>query len=263
MAGLERDPNALAALLRMQPQIPQQTDEEAQLSSMIPEEQLYQAQEAQADAGRARGGPYAVSSRDQLRESGMAELRKMFGIQQAKAQAAALPARVTGEYGMANRRLQNQGALDVANVNQTGAAARETGLNTRATQALGGMNERAALGQTGANERSAAGRASAERIAAANRTGRSDVAGANQAAITARKNPPGILDWLRGNKPAAAAPAASPDVAALLDPTNIQNNVAQIQAQHPGIPIEELISQGEVTFDSPEEEAATIAAYGR
>ena len=104
MATYERDPNALKALLGMQPQIPQYGEDDTALNDMISEEDLYQAQEKQADAGRARGGPYAVSSRESFRNSELANLKKMFGIQQAKNEASALPQRIAGEYGLARER---------------------------------------------------------------------------------------------------------------------------------------------------------------
>jgi hypothetical protein len=253
MAGLERDPNALATLLRMQPQIPQRSEEDYALESMIPEEQLFQAQEAAGRRGAESDGAYAIPSRESLQQSGVAELRKLFGIQNAKAQAAALPARVTGEYGMANRRLQNQGALDVANVNQQGAAARESGLNTRAT-----------AGNVAAGERAAAGRTSAEGIAAANRTGRMDVAreatgrtASTQRSIDARKPQGGLSSILKmfgyGQPDVAAAPA-SPRVSSALsqfkqDPTTANLSFEQLQAT------------GQLEGASPEEIAELQAAW--
>jgi hypothetical protein len=239
----------------MQPQIPQQTEEDYALQSMIPQEDLYQAQEAAGTRGAASGGAYAIPSRESLQQSGMAELRKLFGIQQAKAQAAALPARVTGEYGMANRKLQNQGALDVANVNQQGAAARETGLNTRATQALGGANERAAAGRTSAAE-----------IAAANRAGRMDVArettgrtAATQKSIDVRKNPPGMLSSLLkyltgGQTEAAAAPTVSPRVESALNQFKQDPSTANLS-------FEQLAASGQLEGASPEEIAELQAAW--
>lgn len=265
---LERDPNALATLLRGQTQIPRYTDEEEQLGSMIPEEQLFQAQEALGERGAASGGAYAIPSREALKQGGMAELRKLFGIKQAEGRAKAYPNQVAGEYGLQEARLK--GGFDVESARQKAiadAAQRQQAQEFQAAQQ--GRQQEFQGGQGELN------RAAIERNTAASIGGRENVANigagsraATQKSIDARKNPPGIWEAIFGGKdpattPKAVATPSNVDVSALLAPENIQANVSGIRQQYPGIPLQTLIAQGKLEFDSPEEEAATIAAFGQ
>jgi hypothetical protein len=258
MAGYERDPNALAALLRMQPQIPQHTEEDQTLESMIPQEQLFQAQEAAGRRGAESGGAYAIPSRESLQQSGVAELRKLFGIQNAKAQAAALPARVTGEYGMANRRLQNQGALDVANVNEQGRSA-DLASNRQFQQQQQERGQTFQAGQGVLNREALAGRAT--QAQGATRSNAEYNQGQTNLRAEAKK-PKGIGDfwnWLTssGNEPeaAAAAPTAtSPRVAAGIASLKQDPSTA-------GLTFEQIIQMGHGASLSPAELAELQAAW--
>jgi hypothetical protein len=256
MAGLERDPNALATLLRMQPQIPQHTEEDYALQSMIPQEQLFQAQEAAGQRGAESGGAYAIPSRESLQQSGMAELRKLFGIQQAKAQAAALPARVTGEYGMANRRLQNEGALNVANAGAEQRAA-DLASNRRFQQEQQTRGQEFQAGQGALNREALAGRAT--QAQGATRAGQEYVQGQTNARAEAKK-PFSLLQWL--SSLGSTSPAKVPAETA---PSRIAAGVAQLK-QDPStanLTFDELRQIGHGANLSPAELAEFQAAWAQ
>ena len=71
------------------------------------DEELMQEQEAIGQAGAARGGAYAIPSRESLRKAGQSNLRRLLRMEEAKA----LPARVAGEYGV--REAETKGQHDV------------------------------------------------------------------------------------------------------------------------------------------------------
>lgn len=262
--ALERDPNALATLLRGQYQPSRLTPEDEQLSSMIPEEQLFQAQEAIGQQGAESGGAYSIPSRQALQQSGIAELRKLFGIQQAAAQAKAYPNQVAGEYGLARERERSSGNVAAAKARAEAEAANRGAQN----QFLHGQQEREHAFRAGEGE---AGRSSVASQGALNRTGRMDVAregtrraAANQAAISERANPSGgAMDYIKslfgmGGAPAApTAPAAGGvDVGTAIDALRQHPQTANLTFQ-------QLMESGELEGATPDEMAQFQQMWGK
>ncbi len=248
MAFLERDPDALATLLRGQTQIPMQTEEEYQLEEMVPDELLLQAQEAIGQRGAATGKAYSVPSRQALKQSGIAELRKLFGLQQGEARAKAYPAQVAGEYGLQEARLK--GGFDVESAKQKAMA--DAAQYQRQQEALDKRQERQHTFQGGQGDLSreavAANTAALiggrQNVAETGVAGRAELAKAKETA----KNPPDkywgydpLMAWLYSeNKPNPAAELAQ-----------YKNS-----PQHSALPFEALLEQG-IVSGSPEE----IEAY--
>ena len=248
--ALERDPNALNILLGMQPQIPRHTDEEYQLQSMIPDEALFQAQEAIGRQGRESGGSYSVPSREALQQSGMAELRKLFGVQQAKAQAAALPSQVAGEYGLAREREHSRGGIEAARVREAaGASAQQEARAFQQAQQQRGQDF--AAGQGVLNREALAGRGTqAQGATRSNLEFREQGINDRAAAKNPRSALGSLYDYFFGGKE-QAAPASE-----------AQQAVNQAKQAHPGAPLESLLQQGILSYDTPEDLAELQAAFG-
>ncbi len=266
MAFLERDPDALATLLRGQTQIPMQTEEEYQLEEMVPDELLLQAQEAIGQRGAATGKAYSVPSRQALKQSGIAELRKLFGLQQGEARAKAYPAQVAGEYGLQEARLK--GGFDVESAKQKAIAdaaqyqRQQEGLDTRQ------LRQQEFQGGQGELNRGAVAANTAALIGGRQSVAETGVAG--REALARRKNPadnywgPDALvgqspDWLRrilwaGEGPMDAPQAGTPSThAAELAP----------YANHPqysALPFESLLQQG-IVSGSPDDLEAYRQAW--
>lgn len=249
------DPNALSILLRNQPQIPQYGADE-DLSAMIPEEELFQAQEAAGERGAASGGAYAIPSRESLRSSGIAALRKLFGIQSAEAQAKAYPARVTGEYGLARENVRSQGNIEAARARAEADAAREA-QRQEFQQSQQQRGQEFQAGQGALNREALSGRASQAQGAS-----RQNLE-FTQGEINRRaqeKKPFNLLEYLFGGgtspQPAAQGGSAVSDPSADLEPLRQDPRFANL-------PFQALVDQGIVTADSPEELAEYAAAWGR
>ena len=120
--------NGLSALLNLQKQpgssgyIPQQTEEDYALDTMIPDEALYEAQDEIGRRGADSGRAYSVPSRESLRGSGRSGLRRIFGEIEAKGNAEARPRQIAGEYDLRRAQIEAQGAVAAAQAKaQTGA----------------------------------------------------------------------------------------------------------------------------------------------
>lgn len=249
------DPNALAILLRGQSQIPRfGADEE--LSELIPEEELFQAQEAAGARGAASGGAYAIPSRESLRSSGIAALRKLFGLQTAEAQARAYPARVTGEYGLARENVRSQGAIEAARTRAEADAAREAGRQSFA-QSQQQRGQEFQAGQGVLNREALAGRAAQAQSAS---RGNLEFTQGEINRRAQEKQPFNLLDFFRsafsGPEAGGAAGGAVRDVSAELEPLRRDPSLGNL-------PFQALVDQGIITADSPEELAEYEAAWGR
>ncbi len=250
MPQLQRDPDALNILLRNQPQIPMKTEDEYALESMIPEEQLFQAQEAMGDRGRAMGGPYSVASRESLRDSGVAGLRQMFGIQQAKGQAAAYPQQVAGQYGLQREDIRARGNVEAARQKAEADAARHSQDQVFQQEQQGRQQtHQAAQGQL--TRDALVGRATQAQGAA--QVGREYTQGQINDR-TAAKKPFSILGWLTGSGGNAAAAQPASQEAAELAP--LKKN-----PKYANLPFQALVQQGIISADSPDELAAYQAAW--
>lgn len=128
-----RDPDALSVLLRMQPAIPHRADDG--FDEMISEGDLFGAQEAIGARGAASGGAYAIPSRESLRDSGVSKLKQLFGIQQAEAEAKALPSRIAGQSRIEQEQIR-RGGVDA----QTVANSREKQLDRESRERIAGAN---------------------------------------------------------------------------------------------------------------------------
>lgn len=108
------NPNPLSVLLGLKQNNPLLDESlygnttDAQFASMIPEESLYGAQE---EAIQPRGA-FTVPSRNSLRDSGVAGLKRTFGLARADAEAKAAPERIKGEYGLAEENIRRETAAD-------------------------------------------------------------------------------------------------------------------------------------------------------
>lgn len=133
--------------------------EDTALSEMVPEEELYQAQDDIGEQGRQRGGPYYIPSRDSLKQSVMAQLRQALGMQRAKAEAAAYPEHIKGGYGLREADIKGQYDVRAAQAKANVAGDRdemlEGGRNARAGQADQRMRDMLGMREQGLNERSA------------------------------------------------------------------------------------------------------------
>ncbi len=252
--ALERDPNALSILLRGQTQLPMKSEEDYALEEMIPEEQLFQAQEAYGRRGAESGGAYSIPSRESLKQSGLAELRKLFGIQQGEAQAKALPSRIAGEYGL--REAQLKGGFDVESAKQKAiadAAQRQQqqefqqGQQTRQQEFQGGQGD--------LTRQALAGRATQAQGAA--QAGREY----NQGQINQRaqdKAPFNAIEYLKSlfGGGEEAAPAASSNIPAAVDSFRKHPDTAQMT-------FEQLMQSGELEGATPQELAEFQQAWGR
>jgi hypothetical protein len=162
--------NGLSVLMNLakQPgssgQIPQQSPEDYQLDDMIPEESLYELQDEIGARGAQRGGAYAIPSRESLRASGRSGLRRMFGEISAKGEAAAMPHRVAGEYGLEEARIKGRADIEKAGMEVQSAAmlrdlqhqqmlerqdALQQALNMRQDKNIAGQNNRSAARESG------------------------------------------------------------------------------------------------------------------
>lgn len=158
-------PNGLSVLLGLQRQpgssgqIPLRSTEESDLDELIPEEELFQAQEAIAGQGRESGGAFAVPSREALRQSGRSALSRFFAQTRAKGEAAARPQQVAGEFGLERERIAQRGGIEQAAFGaQTAAELRqlqhEQALE-RQRELQGSITGRTAATQRSVGERSA------------------------------------------------------------------------------------------------------------
>ena len=187
-------PNGLSVLMNLAQRpgssgnIPQHSGDDYELDSMIPEESIYELQDAIGERGAASGRAYAIPSRESLRGSGRSALRRMFGEIGAKGEAASQPHRVAGEYGLEEARIK--GAADI----QKAQIENESNASLREMMHMQAMERQDALQQQ-INQRSAGTVAGADRRAAARESG-----------IAARQNAAGYLK-LAGEKDKAAAGA--------------------------------------------------------
>lgn len=107
--------NALEVLLNLAKQRPSATAQvNAPYDEMVSDYALKDVQGAIGEQGRQGGSPYYVPSRDELRQQGMAELKKLFGTLQAQGEAKAVPERIKGEYGLAGAQIRAQEAANRA-----------------------------------------------------------------------------------------------------------------------------------------------------
>lgn len=254
--ALERDPNALSILLRNQPQIPLQSEQDYALEEMIPEEQLFQAQEAYGRRGAESGGAYTIPSRESLKRGGMAELRKLFGIQQGEAQAKALPARIAGEYGLETAR--TKGGFDVEAARQKAIADAAAQQSSRQfQQEHQGRQQAFSRGEGQLNRQALAGRAT--QAQGATQAGREYTQGQiNQRAQD--KKPFDIIEYIKsafgGGSPAAPAAASTSNIPAAINSFRQHPDTAQMS-------FEQLMQSGELEGATPQELAEFQQAWGR
>lgn len=169
-APYARDPNALAAMLRMQPAVPKRpsyapTGIDEAFAEHVPagEGALMDDQDAEVAAQRAQHpmGPYVVRSRDAHKadrmNAGIPVLKHLFAKQQAEAEARTAPARIAGMFGLQREQMRGQSAADVARMRAEEAAAdrsaRESGLDRRHESELGVRRELGTAAETGRNTR--------------------------------------------------------------------------------------------------------------
>ena len=246
--AFQRDPNALATLLRMQPKSYASYGEEAELGDMIPEEDLYAAQDEIGERGRTSGRPYAIPSREALKSSGVSSLKRLFGEIGAKGRAAAYPRQIQGEYDL--RGIERKGQYDVEAAKQkeqAEAAQRETQRQFQVDQQRRGQEFGAEQGRVG--REAIAGRQTTSQAATATRSRET------QAAIDRRqeaRKPWNLKDFF----------------SSLWGKPKPENNeaataVASARQEYPGTSLENLIQNGVLAYDTPEELAALQAAWGQ
>ena len=224
MPQYPRDPNALAILLGAQPKSYAGYGTDDELAEMIPEEDLYGAQEDIGATGQESGRPYFIPSRESLKRSGVSGLKRIFGEIGARGEAAALPRRVAGEYGLRQEGIRQEGQLRTAE-----ARAREAAANREA------IGQQALERQTQAQGFTSGERAGREQFASGenrlNRESRAAIERERQAAIGARaKKPGGLFDFFsrllgRGPESEAALPPTD-DVA--ISNTEPDEDVAEL-----------------------------------
>lgn len=251
---LEADPDALSILLRGQTPLPRYSEDDEALRSMIPEEQLFQAQEEIGERGAQRGRPYAIPSREALQQSGMSELRKLFGLQQAKAQAQAYPQQIAGEYGLQRERERSRGTVEAARVR--GDMESTNRLQGQAFQQAQQGRQQTFQGEQGDKNRTAYAQRATQAQGAA-QGGREYTQGQINARTDAKK-PFNLWGWLtsKGDSSGQPAPSANPAIA---------DAVAQLR-QTPGaasLSFQQLMQAGAFGDQAtPEELAEFQAAWG-
>ena len=254
------DPNALAVLLRGQPASYAQYGEDQSLSEMIPEESLFQAQEAIGAKGAGGDAPYFVPSRESLQKSGVSKLKRLFGLERAKGQAAAYPAQVKGQYDYETTGLKGRYDVEAARTKAEAEIA-ERRANQEFQQAQQGR------GQAFSGEQNRMGREQTAANTKALIEGRQGTAeeatrrsAATQRSIDLRKSggenkywgPDAIMEplWrLLGGGP-------DPAIEKTLAPYRNDPRFADL-------PFDEFAAATQFQADTPEEEAAYRQAWGK
>lgn len=135
------DPNAAtSAFGRVRASKRYTSPEDDFLSSLIPEEDVYEAQQTLGERGAETGSPYYIPSRDTLKQSGMAKLKQLLAVKQAEAAGAALPRRVEGEYGLEEARIKGAADVEVAK-QRADAQAEQQAMSDRRIRELFAMGE--------------------------------------------------------------------------------------------------------------------------
>jgi hypothetical protein len=233
-------------MLRGQSKLPKSDDDYA-LESMIPEEQLFQAQEAIGQHGAASGQMYSVPSREALKQSGMASLRQLFGVQESRGRAAAYPQQVAGQYGIEREGIRAQGNVEAARI-RAEADANQRGASQAFQQ---GQQERQQTFQAGQSQlsRDAFDTRQAASIKAAD-AGRQYTQGqVNQRADA--KKPMSLTGWI-GSLFGGGGSKEAADLAPL-----------KKNPKYASMSFDDLVAQGIVSADSPEELAAYQQAWGQ
>lgn len=249
-------PNAiLENLLRLkanQTQIPMYNEDEEAFGPT--DEELYDAQDEIGARGAARGTPYFVPSRDELKQSGMQAVRRMLGLRDLALREKVLPAQV-----------EAQGRIGAARIAAETAASRDA--DRQAFTA-----EQNALNRTAVGERMAANREAT--------TARSQAKDKAVDARQARTQKNARLTQLQSGKlhmPAEGnfltrllglAPSQAEVDQREIDRLQSEESIAdQIMQDHPNATFEDLVSSGVVSADTPEELQAFheqwVAAGGR
>jgi len=210
------------------------------------EEDLIQEQIQQGQEGAASGGPYAVPSREALRESAFSKLRSVLGMQGREAQARALPARVAGEYGLEEQRIRSRGDIEAARLAADRYAMLEEGRDRRAQANLEALGQRLQTAEEGKGERASA--------AIAGRRQSQQTADLLRRASAIEKQPVGLFSRLKGFF-GAGGPTPQEQAEQLRqqaigslesDDSAMQAAAAAIQQAYPGQSLDELIASGEV-----------------
>jgi hypothetical protein len=168
---------------------------------MIPEEELFSAQDAYAQAGRESGVPFAVPSREALRGSGVSALRRMFSQTAAEGEAAARPQQVAGMFGLERERIAQRGGIERAALEEAAAASRAELGHSRNLERQRELQE-AITGRTRETQESIGERASGTQAGLASRQRLNDLMVQRRALMTQQQRQgPGFFDRLRGRDP--------------------------------------------------------------
>lgn len=242
--------------------------EDTALSEMVPEEELYQEQDAIGEQGRQRSGPYYIPSRDSLKQSAMAQLRQALGMQRAKAEATAYPEHIKGGYGL--READIKGRYDVQ-----AAQARAEGADERDQRTDQRMRELFMMGQEGQDRRMGQTQAGYTARTQATEQGKNTRQQLGQSEARARAaegapDPrwfPGVQDFFgMGESPQAKAAKIRQEAmgqAANEDQLSGQDIAQEVLQQHPGVVDPNQlrgILDASYDFDSPQEMEQVIAA---
>lgn len=254
--------NALQALLRNQPRVPQYTPDEEMLGPT--DEELMQEQEEIGTAGAESGRQfYAVPSRESLRTSAMGQLRRVLGMQEREAEAKALPARIAGEYGLREAGVRTQGQMASAQ-----AAASRLASQQQFQAEQNRLNREASADRATQTQQAIAGRAATQQRAAAERQRAAQRAQRIQGLQSGKTNmpvKPGVfaaLGRFLGLSPSQEE-VNQTEMQRLMaeetpgggDDTDLLTIAQQIAEDFPGADLNSLIQQGLVE-GSPEELAA-------
>ena len=256
-----RDPNALSILLGAQPKSYAQYSPEAELGDTFSDEDIFDAQDEQANAGAASGNAYFIPSRESLRKSKGSELLRMFQKTQAQGEAAALPKRVEGEYGL--RKTDLEGRYGVAKVREEADAAASR--QSREEQFKIGDQSRT---QAFTAEQSGLTRGADAEKARLDRGGRMGVAretsrrtAATQQAISSRQ--PSMKNEFWGPDSIMRQFWGIPDKEETAPANNAATIAQAVRTDNPDITLDDAIDMGLISFDTPEELAALEAAWGQ
>ena len=271
---------SLKTLLKMQPQVPRYDEFE----DLIPEEDLYGEQQAAADEGYASGGAYSYTpSRESLRRSGGTRLRSKFAEMLARAEGAALPERIKGEYGVRGAEITGRAAVEAARFEAERAAQsraetfeHQRGLAGQAQGARRGQAEagwEASAERQGAAERGRAIRQSAgaaqRRVGALRAGGKITIPPASgmweslQRMLGMGKFDPETVRQQQIDEAQSGALSAIEDTAGELDGgPSAQEIAAQAAQDYPGQTLQQLMNSGAITVGSQDELDALIEAFG-
>lgn len=229
------------------------------------EEALIQEQLRQGQMGAASGGAYALPSRESLRESAFSNLRSLLERQSREAEARALPARVTGEYGLEEARIKGRSDIEAAKLAADRYSMLEEGRDRRSQANLDAMMRRLETAEAGKGQRAAG--------AEQGRQQRQQTADLLRRAGAVEKQPEGMFSQLgrlfgitSGPSPQEQAEQLRQQAIGSLEGgeggDDISAAAAELQQAYPGRSVDELVAAG-IVEGSPEEIDALRRVMGQ